>query len=83
MRNPANKQTNRQTDTRRWLQYPAFRGITSFFCPKNQFWLLRKNTQILLADALPPKFELIGISIFIGRYNTRTADEKNEPISLG
>ena len=22
-----NKQTNRQTDTRRWLQYPAFRGI--------------------------------------------------------
>ena len=23
-----NKQTNRQTDTRRWLQYPAFRGIT-------------------------------------------------------
>ena len=24
-----NKQTNRQTDTRRWLQYPAFRGITT------------------------------------------------------
>ena len=24
-----NKQTNRQTDTRRWLQYPAFRGITN------------------------------------------------------
>ena len=22
-----NKQTNRQTDTRMWLQYPAFRGI--------------------------------------------------------
>ena len=27
LRNPANKQTNKQTDTRRWLQYPAFRGI--------------------------------------------------------
>ena len=27
MRNPANKQTKKQTDTRRWLQYPAFRGI--------------------------------------------------------
>ena len=26
MRNPANKPTNKQTDTRSWLQYPAFRG---------------------------------------------------------
>ena len=25
-----NKQTNRQTDTRRWLQYPAFRGIKTW-----------------------------------------------------
>ena len=29
MRNPATKQTNKQTDTRRWLQYPDFRGITN------------------------------------------------------
>ena len=30
LRNPANKQTNKQRDTRRWLQYPAFRGIIIF-----------------------------------------------------
>ena len=51
---------------------------TSLFCPKRQFWPLGKITQILVAEALPPKFELIGTSIFIGRYTSRTADKKKK-----
>ena len=35
-----NKQTNRQTDTRRWLQYPAFRGI------------MKLHSQLLYADSI-------------------------------
>ena len=59
--------------------------VRSAITPKLNNWFLlseksiltaQKKTQILLADALPPKFELIGTSIFIGRYKTRTADEK-------
>ena len=34
-----NKQTNRQTDTRRWLQYPAFRGIIRAF-PGKESWVI-------------------------------------------
>ena len=36
-----NKQTNRQTDTRRWLQYPAFRGIIIQLTTEGflSFWL--------------------------------------------